>query len=96
MLGSLALTTAVIFIPGINSAFGFANPDGSAIINAVEYFSAHGSCLFDNSSCGNSEDNNACRAKTQNRKETVADGAKITLFRQDVKHKAAQTQLQHL
>lgn len=40
MLGSLALTTAVIFIPGINSAFGFANPDGSAIINAVEYFSA--------------------------------------------------------
>ena len=31
---SLALTTAVIYIPGLNSAFGFVS------INAVEYFSA--------------------------------------------------------
>ncbi len=40
MLGSLVLTTAVIFIPGVNSAFGFANPDGSACINVAEYFIA--------------------------------------------------------
>jgi len=42
MLGSLALTTAVIFIPKVNGAFGFANADGSACINVVEYFVALG------------------------------------------------------
>ena len=40
MIGSLALTTAVIFIPGVNAAFGFANPDGSACISIAEYFIA--------------------------------------------------------
>lgn len=40
MIGSLALTTAVIFIPGVNAAFGFANPDGSACISVSEYFIA--------------------------------------------------------
>lgn len=40
MLGSLVLTTAVIFIPGINTAFGFATADGKACINATEYFAA--------------------------------------------------------
>ncbi len=40
MIGSLVLTTAVIFIPGLNTAFGFSNADGSAFINATEYFIA--------------------------------------------------------
>lgn len=38
MIGSLALTTAVIFIPQINTAFGFGDANGAAIINATEYF----------------------------------------------------------
>lgn len=40
MLGSLLLTTAVIYIPKVNSAFGFANADGTACITAAEYFVA--------------------------------------------------------
>ncbi|MCM1289472.1 MAG: cation-translocating P-type ATPase [Corallococcus sp.] len=40
MLGSLALTTAVIFVPHVNAAFGFAYADGTACINAGEYFVA--------------------------------------------------------
>lgn len=42
MIGSLVLTSAVIFIPGINAAFGFANADGSAVISVSEYFIALG------------------------------------------------------
>ncbi len=38
MFASLALTTAVIFIPGINDAFGFVDAQGNACINAAEYF----------------------------------------------------------
>ena len=37
LLSSLALSTAVIFIPGVNTAFGFANSDGIAYINITEY-----------------------------------------------------------
>lgn len=37
LLTSLALSTAVIFIPGLNTAFGFANADGIAYISFVEY-----------------------------------------------------------
>lgn len=40
MLGSLALTTAVIYIPGLNTAFGFAGADGAACISVTEYFVA--------------------------------------------------------
>lgn len=38
LLGSLALSTAVIFIPVINTAFGFADANGVAYINVAEYF----------------------------------------------------------
>lgn len=37
LVSSLALSTAVIFIPGINTAFGFANADGTAYISFTEY-----------------------------------------------------------
>ena len=37
MLCSLALTTAVIFIPYVNTAFGFANAQGQACISWLEY-----------------------------------------------------------
>lgn len=37
LAGSLALSTAVIFIPGVNTAFGFANSDGIAYIDFYEY-----------------------------------------------------------
>lgn len=40
MIGSLALTTAVIFIPGVNAAFGFATESGEACITIPEYFVA--------------------------------------------------------
>lgn len=40
MIGSLALTTAVIFIPKVNAAFGFAYADGTACLNVAEYFIA--------------------------------------------------------
>lgn len=40
MIGSLALTTAVIFIPGLNAAFGFATESGEACITIPEYFVA--------------------------------------------------------
>lgn len=40
MIGSLALTTAVIFIPGLNAAFGFATASGEACITLPEYFVA--------------------------------------------------------
>jgi len=40
MIGSLALTSAVIFVPGLNSLFEFANPDGTAVISVAEYFIA--------------------------------------------------------
>ncbi len=41
MISSLVLTTAVLFIPGINSFFGFAH-DGKAIIDFTEYVIALG------------------------------------------------------
>lgn len=37
LLGALALSTAVIFIPGLNTAFGFADGNGTAYINFYEY-----------------------------------------------------------
>ena len=37
MLGSLALTTAVIFIPKVNGLFGFAYANGAAAITVAEY-----------------------------------------------------------
>lgn len=37
LFSSLALSTAVIFIPAINTAFGFANADGVAFISFTEY-----------------------------------------------------------
>lgn len=37
MLCSLVLTTAVIFVPYVNTAFGFANADGQACISWLEY-----------------------------------------------------------
>ena len=33
----LALTTAVVFVPYVNTAFGFANENGQAIISWQEY-----------------------------------------------------------
>ncbi len=42
MLGSLALTTLVIFVPGINDAFGFVDAAGNACITISEYFIALG------------------------------------------------------
>ena len=37
MISSLVLTTAVIFVPGVNSFFHFADANGNAIINFTEY-----------------------------------------------------------
>lgn len=37
MCCSLALTTAVVFVPYVNTAFGFANENGQAIISWQEY-----------------------------------------------------------
>lgn len=37
LISSLALSTAVIFIPHLNTAFGFANADGAAYIDFTEY-----------------------------------------------------------
>ena len=37
MLCSLALTTAVIFVPYVNTAFGFANSNGQSYISWLEY-----------------------------------------------------------
>ncbi len=37
LVTSLALSTAVIFIPQVNTAFGFANSDGIAYISFAEY-----------------------------------------------------------
>lgn len=37
MISSLVLTTAVIFVPGVNSFFHFADENGNAIINFTEY-----------------------------------------------------------
>lgn len=37
MISSLVLTTAVIFVPGVNSFFHFADAKGNAIINFTEY-----------------------------------------------------------
>lgn len=42
MIGSLALTTMVIFVPGINDAFGFVDASGNACITIAEYFIALG------------------------------------------------------
>ena len=37
MIGSLALTTAVIYIPGVNDAFGFVDANGQGVITFAEY-----------------------------------------------------------
>lgn len=38
LLTSLALSTAIIFIPKVNTAFGFAGNDGVAYVSIAEYF----------------------------------------------------------
>ena len=40
MLSSLLLTTAVIFVPGVNAFFHFADAAGNSIIDVKEYFIA--------------------------------------------------------
>lgn len=37
MIGSLALTTAVIYVPGVNDAFGFVDANGQGVISFAEY-----------------------------------------------------------